>query len=54
MPGSVLYAAVWLLQEQPAPADDTWVKVIAGIGAAVLIAIVFLRRRAKKKSEDEF
>jgi hypothetical protein len=30
------------------------VKLIAGILAVVLIAIVILRRKAKKKNEDEF
>ena len=30
------------------------VKLIAGILAVVLIAIIFLRRKGKKKEEDEF
>jgi hypothetical protein len=52
-----LMPALLLLQEggQPAPANDTMVKVICGVGAVVLLAVVILRRKSKKKrQEDEF
>ncbi|MFB3829776.1 MAG: hypothetical protein ACE15B_23600 [Bryobacteraceae bacterium] len=53
---NVMYWALWLLQEggQPQPSDDTMVKVICGVGAVVLLGIVILRRKSKKKSQDEF
>ena len=53
---SLIYAALALLQQDPAPDDGstTMVRVIAGIGALVLIAIVILRRKSKRKAEDDF
>jgi len=57
MPASFLTPALLLLQEggQPTTLNDTPVKVICGVLAVVLIAIVILRRRSKaKKQEDEF
>lgn len=52
-----LIPALMLLQEggQTAPANDTMVKVVCGIGAVVLLGIVILRRKSKsKKQEEEF
>jgi|RhiMethySRZTD1v2_1073278.scaffolds.fasta_scaffold2349419_2 LPXTG-motif cell wall-anchored protein len=53
---SLIYATLALLQQDQAPDDgsNTMVRVIAGIGALVLIALVFLRRKSKKKAEDDF
>lgn len=47
----------WLLQEAETQAqvDDTWVKVVSGILALILVAIIIIRRRRKKKgAEEEF
>jgi hypothetical protein len=33
--------------------QDT-VRIVAGILAVILVAIVFLRRKAKKSTEDDF
>jgi hypothetical protein len=33
--------------------QDT-VRIIAGVLAVILVAIVFLRRKGKKKTEDDF
>lgn len=55
MLANVIYPALWLLQEggQPAQTSDTMVKVVCGVGAVVLLAIVIIRRKSKKK-QDEF
>jgi hypothetical protein len=44
-----------ILQEaetQP-PVDDTWVKVVSGVLALILVAIIIIRRKRKKKTEAE-
>lgn len=53
---SLMCALAALLQQEPGSEDGsiTVVRVAAGIGALVLIAIVILRRRSKKKTEDPF
>lgn len=56
MRGFVPFLA-WLWQEaetQP-QVDDTWVKVVSGVLALILVAIIIIRRKRKKKgSEEEF
>ncbi len=45
-----------LLQDAPAPANDSTVKIVSGVLAVVLLVIIVLRRKSagKKKDEDEF
>ncbi len=53
----VMPVLAWLLQEaetQP-QVDDTWVKVVSGVLALILVAIIIIRRKRKKKgAEEEF
>lgn len=53
---SNINAALLLLQEtgQPGQGNDTVVKVVCGVLALILVGIVILRRKSKKKQEDEF
>lgn len=47
----------WLFQEAEAQpqVDDTWVKVVSGVLALILVAIIIIRRKRRKKaSEEEF
>ena len=47
----------WWLQETEVQSkvDDTWVKVISGTLALILVAIIIIRRKRRKKaSEEEF
>ncbi len=34
--------------------DQNMVRIIAGVLCVVLIAVIILRRKGKKKTEDEF
>ena len=49
-------AALLLLQEagQPQAGNDTIVKVVCGVLAVILVGVVIMRRKSKKKQEDEF
>jgi hypothetical protein len=53
---SSINAALLLLQEagQPQGGNDTIVKVVCGVLALVLVGIVIMRRKSKKKQEDDF
>lgn len=52
---SSINAALLLLQDAGQPqSNDTIVKVVCGVLAVVLVGIVILRRKSKKKQEDEF
>jgi len=48
------YTAVSKIEQESQPMTQATVQWITGILAVILIAIIILRRKAKKKDEDEF
>lgn len=50
LPGLVM---LWQEAEAQPPVDDTWVKVVSGVLALILVAIIIIRRKRKKKATEE-